>query len=601
MWPCHIAALGWMPWVVLFCDRLRIEGRRRFVLAALAGGLQMMTGSPEIIIFTWVIVAGSFLVWYWTERQMFWTCAGRLARVVALICGLCAAQLLPPFDLLANGDRTTAAGDSTWAMPLWGMANFLAPLFRMNSSVSGVYMQADQQWTTSYYVGMLTLALALLALWKVRGVRIFFLAAVTVLGLWCALGDEGMLLSSLRSLLPALGVTRFPIKFVVLPIFCLPLLAAAGVMWLQHSPLRTARLSLAWTAALVGIGVAVFAFGVPFDEDSRGVTVGNGIIRLLALAAGAALLFLQPRMAREPGQLLVGFGFLLLLGLDVYTHFPRQNPTVPVAAYDAFSPTMTQLPRMGDSRAMLGREAQTLMGGVYNRDLLGMFLGQRTVLYSDCNLLEQIPKVNGFISIQLEGEAKVSRELYREGPAENLRKFLGVSQVCERLFAWTPVTNHMRWASIGQQPLFRDEVATLAELMSPHFAPRQLVYLPLENQGEVTAVADPSAEVVASSFTAEHCDFKTQSTNRTMLVLAQSYYHCWKAAVDGARVPLLLANAGFQAVEVPAGVHQVALVYQDRAFQIGSDISLVTLMFCLITIMVLPHKADRLAKANLPQ
>jgi uncharacterized membrane protein YfhO len=62
-----------------------------------------------------------------------------------------------------------------------------------------------------------------------------------------------------------------------------------------------------------------------------------------------------------------------------------------------------------------------------------------------------------------------------------------------------------------------------------------------------------------------------------VLVVAQSWYHCWKADVDGLATPLLRANYGFQAVAVPAGRHEVRLIYNDRLFQFGSVISLAAL------------------------
>ena len=69
-----------------------------------------------------------------------------------------------------------------------------------------------------------------------------------------------------------------------------------------------------------------------------------------------------------------------------------------------------------------------------------------------------------------------------------------------------------------------------------------------------------------------------------MLVMAQGWYHCWQASVDGSGVPLLRANGGFQAVEVPAGRHEVLLEYKDRAFQLGCAISVMALLFCAVNI-----------------
>jgi hypothetical protein len=590
MWPCHIAALGWMPWVVLLAERAWCGGKRPVVLAALAGACQMVTGSPEIIIFTWLLVLGVFLLEVWRQKRMSWGGAGRLASVVALVTALSAAQLLPWLDLLAHGDRTTAAGDNTWAMPAWGAANFLVPLFRMTSSLTGVWMQPGQEWTTSYYAGIVTLLLALLAVVKVRNARTTFLGVLALGGLLCAMGDSGLLLKILKMFAPALGLTRFPIKFVVVTIFCLPLLAAAGIVWLQSGAAWRVRRSLLVMGGALAVAVAALAFWIPFAENSRSVVGANGAVRLLILAAGATAILFQPRFPRKAGQLAVSFAFLFLSGLDICTHVPRQNPTVPVRDYAALTPPMTAVPRLGESRAMPGREAQILLGGLVNPDRETHYLGQRSMLFSDCNLLDKIPKVNGFFSIHPREEAAVARLLYGSNSLPRLEEFLGVSQlgvtnVSPFPLAWEPRTNFMPWATLGQQPVFLEDDATLAALSRPDFAPRAVVYLPLAAREKVSAKADPQARIVSSTITAEKCGFETQVGTRTMLVMAQSWYHCWQASVDGTSVPLLRANGGFQAVEVPAGQHRVLLEYKDRPFQLGCAISVLTLVISVAILL----------------
>jgi uncharacterized membrane protein YfhO len=69
-----------------------------------------------------------------------------------------------------------------------------------------------------------------------------------------------------------------------------------------------------------------------------------------------------------------------------------------------------------------------------------------------------------------------------------------------------------------------------------------------------------------------------------MFVVAQTYYHNWRASVDGRFVPLLRANYTFQAVEIPAGHHEVRLTYVDRLFQIGAIISSLAVMGCVFTL-----------------
>jgi hypothetical protein len=542
----------------------------------------MLTGSPEIILFTWLIVLGVFAAESWRQRRMPWGGLGRLAAVAVLVTALSAAQLLPWLDLLAHGDRTSAAGDNTWAMPAWGAANFLVPLFRMSGSLTGVFMQPGQEWTTSYYAGILTVLLALLALVNVRNARTILPGLLALGGVLCAMGDSGLLLVILKKLAPAVGFTRFPIKFVVVTVFALPLLAAAGIVWLQGSAAPAVRRGLLVAGGALAAAVAALAFCVPFAEDSRALVGTNGAVRLLILAAGLAAILYQPRFPRKAGHLVLSFALLFLSGLDICTHVPRQNPTVPVRDYAALTPSMTPVPRLGESRAMPGRKVQILLGGLVNRDLEQLYLGQRSMLFSDCNLLEKIPKVNGFFSIHPREESAVARLLYGEPPLPRLEEFLGVSQNSPELFVWEARSNFMPWATMGQQPVFLDDGATLAALGRPDFAPRAAVYLPAEAREKISAKADPQARIVSSAITAEKCAFQTQADTRALLVMAQGWYHCWRASVDGGGVPLLRANGGFQAVEVPAGRHEVLLEYKDRAFQLGCAISLVALLFCAV-------------------
>ncbi len=133
----------------------------------------------------------------------------------------------------------------------------------------------------------------------------------------------------------------------------------------------------------------------------------------------------------------------------------------------------------------------------------------------------------------------------------------------------------------GQSPIFSDEPRTLEALFSPGFDPRHSVYLPLEARDEIHA-AQSSARAVLAHFSAHELRIEAEAEAPALIVVAQSFYHPWRAFVDGQPSTLWRANYGFQAVEVPVGKHQVRLVYVDRAFQSGCAISAVSLLACVI-------------------
>jgi uncharacterized membrane protein YfhO len=71
--------------------------------------------------------------------------------------------------------------------------------------------------------------------------------------------------------------------------------------------------------------------------------------------------------------------------------------------------------------------------------------------------------------------------------------------------------------------------------------------------------------------------------------MSQTYYHNWRAYVDGQPAPLLRANHAFQAVQVPAGPHHVRQIYKDSAFRAGAAVSLAAWPCCLLALFIFPR------------
>jgi hypothetical protein len=231
MWPNNMAALGWLPWVVLSVERAWQGGRRRLLAAVLVGALQMLAGAPELILLTWGLLSALLAGQMIRAPAGRWRMAARFMAVGLWVAALAAAQLLPFIDLLARSQRSAAFGDSLWSMPAWGWANLLVPLYRAYRTPLGNYAQPGQYWIASYYPGTGVVALALLAVIGVRRRVVWLLGALTGLCLLLALGRHGLLYPALRSALPMLGFMRYPIKFVMLPAVLLPLMAA---MFIGH-------------------------------------------------------------------------------------------------------------------------------------------------------------------------------------------------------------------------------------------------------------------------------------------------------------------------------------------------------------------------------
>jgi uncharacterized membrane protein YfhO len=81
-------------------------------------------------------------------------------------------------------------------------------------------------------------------------------------------------------------------------------------------------------------------------------------------------------------------------------------------------------------------------------------------------------------------------------------------------------------------------------------------------------------------------DLHTDSATRSLLVLADANYPGWSAYIDGHTAPILTTNAMFRGVELDAGAHEVAFVYEPTSFRIGAAITALALLVgCLLLAM----------------
>lgn len=116
----------------------------RVIAAVLVGVMQILTGAPEIIVLTWVLLAVMGLAEAFRRGAALGRILLRFSFVALLISGLAAAQLLPFLDLLAHSHRDSGFSTSAWSMPATGWVNFLVPLFRCHPGSHGVFVQNDQ-------------------------------------------------------------------------------------------------------------------------------------------------------------------------------------------------------------------------------------------------------------------------------------------------------------------------------------------------------------------------------------------------------------------------------------------------------------------------
>jgi Bacterial membrane protein YfhO len=595
MWPNIIAALGWMPWIVLAMERAWREGGRSVVLAALAAGMQLLSGGAEVIILTWF-----FLGVLWLAK-LFWAevprtkLAGRTLAAGGLAAGLATAQLLPFLDLLRYSQRSTSFGMSNVsALPLTGWANYLVPFFHCTLSPQGVPMFTNQiNWIDSYYLGVIVVALALLAVVGRGTLHTRVLAGLGLFSLLMALGGRALVYDWVKAVFPPLGFMRFPAKFVLLATFVIPLLAACGLGGLLAASGENSRRQ--WTRAcwiaggLSGLIIVIVWAAVkhPLPQDDVGRTLNNALGRVIFFALAAGCLVLLRGKLELNWQRLLQTCLVVLCWLDVLTHAPDLSPTVAATVWQPdtirqFFKWDQQL-RPGVSRAMQtgGSIFKLILSGSPNMEV--DINGRRLAMFLNFNLVDHLSKIDGFYPMDLKDCIRVCEKAYLDtNNAPGLEDFLGVAVASDPAnpVGWKARNTFLPMVTAGQRPVFAADNETFDALFNPGFKPSEVVYLPEEVRSEVQATNTVRAQISNIAVSNQHVTFEADTDGEAMVVVAQSYYHPWRAYVDGQATALWRANDAFQALEVPAGKHRVSLVYEDKLFFAGCVVSALSLLGC---------------------
>jgi hypothetical protein len=596
MWPNNIAALGWLPTVLLAGERAAQAGGRFCVTAALVMALQFLAGAPEITALTWAGLALLVLFGQEPGSAPIWLRSRRLTLMLAITTGLVAVQLLPFLELLQRSQRSAQFATGEWTLRWSDLGNFLVPLFRTFRDRDGIYFQHSQQWITSFYGGITVVLFALIGVCTARNRRVGLLVVVSVLSIGLALGSTGFIYDWFRTVVPGLGLMRYPIKFIVPALVALPLLAAFGARRWPERP-GAPWLGLAFTILLVILSTLLLAVSRswPTYREVPGDTLWSGLTCIACLAVMTALLFTGQASGAVSARWLPPLAVALTIYADLFFANRHINPAVQTVAMEMNVSTVDPKPRLGESRVMVSTAAHELLDAAHFTTPEAEVQIPRSALLLNANLLERVPKLDGFFSLYLPAPAALIVRLGRaatSSTSQGLLDFMCVSHVSrpDRPWAWERRTNYLPMLSLVPRARPLDSAKKFELLFSEEFNPREVVFLPPEVTQHVGAAGGGRGKILSSRFSSQRVEAIVETDHPMIMTVAQANYPGWRATVDNQPVPLWTANGAFQAIEVPAGRHEVNIYFQSTSFEIGVSITIVSLIGCWILLWKRPFR-----------
>jgi len=583
MWPNYVASLCWIPWIIYSAEKAFLQNKQYIYYSIIFSLLQYLTGVPEIILITQFILISIFIT---VSPISLKNIVKYLVISISPVI-LCAVQLLPFVYLYLNSHRQLAIDVNKWSMPGWGWANFIVPLFHYYETYQHTFIQNGQAFLTSYYFPLILISLSIIAVCNLRNKRIAMLMFLTWLSLMLALGENSFLFSFLHNYLPLSIKIRYPIKFILITIFTIPLLSAYGLIRLERKkyPLIFSALFIILTGGLI----LYFNYNYQFEYDRFDLTLKNSIVRFIILIFSTTLLiFAYKNYTRR-------YLFYVLLMLIAFDSEMFLRNFHPIISSDHFTSQLwenaTRYKRFDISygRVFISREAEEKLLRSVVSDWSANFIGKRLALWSNLNLLEKIPKVNGAFTLQIKYQKEIEKELYNSdiNDISNILKYLSVKYITRKgsVIEWTNYDNSMPLITAGQSIVIMNDELIKKMLISNNYEPDSVLFISESETNKIHTIdvlTNTSVKIYNTNIENALITLEYESSAPSILSISQSYYPLWKPYIDGTNTPILRANYAFQAIYLPKGRHYLVLKYEDTYFQLGLLISIAGLILLVI-------------------
>jgi hypothetical protein len=159
-----------------------------------------------------------------------------------------------------------------------------------------------------------------------------------------------------------------------------------------------------------------------------------------------------------------------------------------------------------------------------------------------------------------------------------------------QVYGWEPRVSLVHTWAQADRP-----ADALDGVLNPRFDPARTAYV--EQDPGIAATPDATAgSAVLRELTPEDVRIAVDTSSPALVVVRNSYDPGWSAAVDGRPVPLIATDYLVQGVAVPAGRHEIRLVYRDDDVMRGALAGIVvwfTLVASIPAALLLERRARR--------
>ena len=582
----------WMPFVLwAYWSAVKRRSWKLAIVGGLPVGLSILAGHTASFIYVALalVAYAAFCAWRcWREERSVRAAVFPLvwAGVMLLVgLALAAVQLLPLAELALRSTRQAVPSydfAARFSWPPGHLLTLLVPNFFGEPTHTGYWGDGIYD-EFIFYVGLLPLFLALLGL-RLRHRLTPFLIALGLGALLLAFGKHGCLHPLFYRFVPLFRMARAPARAGFLFTLAAAALSGLAVTALQSSREEQTRLlrPLKWSLALpvalgalalITAGFMAFAWGREANPAAGRLwhTANQTALFLLFFLLAYGLLMAWRDTSRPRTNL-----WLLALGLAVLDLWTFGSGVLEVRDVQESAYWRIVSQAVSDPQA-----ARVLPWGLSDFDQNGgMAFGLRSVFGYDPLTLQRYeefitsrpdPRARTYDLLNAGYLVATAPQEFPTGPdAPRLLLEQSGVYVYER-----PAVLPRAWI-VPQIEVLYDTAATLARIHDPEFDPRTTALV----DSAIECAHGSEGEVEIVRYEGNRIEAQVRGGGG-LLIFSEVDYPGWQATVDGNPAQLVRADYLLRALCVPAGEHQVTLVYDPPLLKVGLAITALTLLFII--------------------
>lgn len=607
-------AFAWVPWAVFACMQLKPINengsyKQIFKLSILIA-LQILAGHAQTTFYT-ILVSAIIVIFL-----KFGSIKNQLFKIISFIASIVlsfmisAVQIIPTIEFLQNSQRSSEVGYEFAAnLSLWP-ARLITVLFGnfWGNPNSGRFLSGGNFWEENIYLGVFPIAILIILFWtyirKNRKaqiskqsriiIKIYF--ALVIFSVLFAFGRFFVLFPFLYEYIPFFSLFQAPSRFLIVYVLSMSILFGFGIdLWISSAFNHKKTIIF-----LVVFGTFFFmAIAGKIMNPSFPATMINSLLlgSFLGLSFGLITLIKDKIQINQVGlKILVS----LVIISDLFFHNFLWETFQPNTIFNDFNQDFVEDEY---SRIFLNDQDESFLkfSLFFRPDRLQPLVDLRTTsptFIPNTNLLNnRFSMVNNFDPIQTEKYTHFWKWINQLSIDEQ-KKIVSMFGVDKIIHVDPSLLNNIllkeiqseeivQWYECGNYVIVEDQLDWLLYYGSKDRQDRCVLLNEELSEFLITKDNNEIPEIQYDFLNVNTININYSSSNPGWLVIRQNWYPGWKAVLDGeSEVNIKEVDFLFQGFEIPSGDHKIVMSYAPKSFAVGLLISVLTLAFLLIFVII---------------